>query len=319
MAKPIVTVTRRLPEAVEAELQDAFDTRLNPSDHPFGPVELRRALESSDGVLCTVTDRIDRAVLGGPPVRSRILANYGVGYNHIDLEAAGELGLVVTNTPGVLTEATAELTITLMLMVLRRATEGERELRAGKWTGWRPTHMVGQGLGGRTLGIIGMGRIGRSVAQRAIDGFGMRVVWYSRSSAAGAPGERRETLAELLAEADVVSLHAPATPETRHLIGRRELAAMRRGAVLINTARGTLVDEEALADALLEGTIHGAGLDVYEHEPSVHPRLLRAGNVVLLPHLGSATEEARAAMGWRALANLKAFFAGEPPPDPVSL
>jgi lactate dehydrogenase-like 2-hydroxyacid dehydrogenase len=320
MTRPIVTVTRRLPAIVEGELREFFDLRLNEDDLPLGRAELRRALESSDALLCTVTDPLDRAALGGAPIRARILANFGVGFNHIDLAAARELGLVVTNTPGVLTEATAELTMTLMLMVARRVTEGERELRAGKWTGWRPTHLIGRGLGGRTLGIVGMGRIGRSVARRAAAGLDMRVQYFTRTPRPedDALGQRCNSLDELLATSDVVSLHAPATSETRRMIGAGQLRRMRPDAVLINTARGDLVDEEALADALIEGVLHGAGLDVYAHEPSVHPRLLRAGNVVLLPHLGSATDEARVGMGRRAIDNLRAFFAGAPPPDLVS-
>ncbi|HEU4830212.1 MAG TPA: D-glycerate dehydrogenase [Gemmatimonadales bacterium] len=319
MTRPIVTVTRRLPQAVEAELREEFDVRLNTDDLPLDAAALRRALESSDALLCTVTDRLDRATLGPPPVRARIAANFGVGFNHIDLSAARDLGLVVTNTPGVLTEATAELAMTLMLMVARRVTEGERELRAGKWTGWRPTHLMGRGLGGRILGIVGMGRIGRSVARRAANGLGMRIEYFTRTPTQedDALGRRCESLAELLANADVVSLHAPATSETKRMIGAKELRQMKRDAVLINTARGDLVDEEALADALLEGALHGAGLDVYEHEPSVHPRLLRLDNVVLLPHLGSATEDARIGMGRRAIENLRAFFAGKEPPDRV--
>lgn len=319
MTRPIVTVTRRLPAPVEVELRESFDVRLNEDDLPMARAELRRALESSDALLCTVTDRLDRATLGDPPIRARILANFGVGFNHVDLAAARELGLVVTNTPGVLTEATAELAITLMLMVARRVTEGERELRAGKWTGWRPTHLIGRGLVGRTLGIIGMGRIGRSVARRAAAGLGMPVRYFTRTPGPedDALGHRCDSLAELLATSDVVSLHAPATAETRRMIGAEQLRQMRRDAVLVNTARGDLIDEEALADALIEGVVHGAGLDVYAHEPAIHPRLLRADNVVLLPHLGSATEEARVGMGRRALENLRAFFGGEPPPDAV--
>lgn len=320
MTRPIVTVTRRLPPVVEAELRDEFEARLNADDLPFGQAELRRALESSDAILCTVTDRLDRTALGAPPIRAGIAANFGVGFNHIDLAAARDLGLMVTNTPGVLTEATAELAIALMLMVARRVTEGERELRAGKWTGWRPTHLIGRGLAGRTLGIVGMGRIGRAVARRAAGGLGMNVIYHTRSPTAtdDALGQRRDSLEALLREADVVSLHAPATPDTRRMMGARELRFMRSDAVLINTARGDLVDEEALADALIEGVLHGAGLDVYEHEPSVHPRLLRLDNVVLLPHLGSATAEARIGMGRRALENLRAFFAGDAPPDVVT-
>jgi lactate dehydrogenase-like 2-hydroxyacid dehydrogenase len=320
MTRPIVTVTRRLPAVVEAELREEFEARLNGEDLPMGPAELRRALESSDALLCTVTDRLDRETLGEAPVRAGILANFGVGFNHIDLAAAATLRLIVTNTPGVLTEATAELAMTLMLMVARRVTEGERELRAGRWTGWRPTHLIGRGLAGRTLGIVGMGRIGRSVARRAAAGLGMQVIYHTRTPTPDddALGRRCGSLDALLDEAEVVSLHAPATRETRGMIGARELRRMRPDAVLINTARGDLVDEAALADALIEGVIHGAGLDVFEHEPSVHPRLLRLDNVVLLPHLGSATEEARIGMGRSAIRNLRAHFAGEMPPDVVS-
>ena len=226
---------------------------------------------------------------------------------------------IVTVTRRLPAVVEAELAITLMLMVVRRVTEGERELRAGKWSGWRPTHLIGRGLTGRTLGIVGMGRIGRSVARRAAGGLGMRVRYFTRTPRPedDVLGVRCDSLAELLAASDIVSLHTPATAETRRMIGATELRQMRPDAVLINTARGDLVDEEALADALIEGALHGAGLDVYEHEPSVHPRLLRVENVVLLPHLGSATEEARTGMGLRALENLRAFFAGEVPPDVV--
>ncbi|HLS47245.1 MAG TPA: D-glycerate dehydrogenase, partial [Gemmatimonadales bacterium] len=317
---PVVTVTRRLPEPVEAELREHFDARLNARDTPLGPDALREALESSDALLCTVTDRLDATVLSAPPVRARILANYGVGFNHIDLAAARALGLVVTNTPGVLTEATAELGITLMLMVSRRTGEGERELRTGRWTGWRPTHLVGRGLSGKTLGIVGMGRIGRAVAGMAARGLGMRVIYVTRSPGPedDALGSRAASLDELLSQSDVVSLHAPATPETRHLIDAAALGRMKRDAILINTARGDLVDESALARALTEGRIAGAGLDVYEQEPRVHPQLIGLENVVLLPHLGSATESARIAMGRRALENLRAFLAGGEPADVVA-
>jgi lactate dehydrogenase-like 2-hydroxyacid dehydrogenase len=302
-----VTVTRRLPATVEDELRQHFDLTGG-------------TLVESDGVLCTVTDRLDREVLGRAPLRCRILANFGVGFNHIDLAAAGALGLVVTNTPGVLTDATAELTLALMLMAARRTGEGEREVRSGSWRGWRPTHLMGVGLTGRTLGIIGMGRIGQAVAERAAQGLGMRVIFVTRNPETTSHfASRCGELEELLEEADVVSLHAPASAETRHLIDARALGRMRHTAILVNTARGDLVDEEALADALAQGTIRAAGLDVYEHEPAVSPRLLALENVVLLPHLGSATESARIAMGRRALENLRAFFAGERPPDQLPL
>ncbi len=319
MTRPIVQVTRLLPAAVENELAAEFDLRLNPADAPLGPDGLRAALAAADALLCTVTDRIDRDVLGAGPVRARILANFGVGHEHIDVAAAAERGIVVSNTPGVLTEATAELALMLMLMVARRAGEGERELRRGAWSGWRPTHLVGRAVAGRTLGIVGMGRIGRAVARSAQAGLGMRILYFTRSggSAGSLRAERCGTLDELLAEADFVSLHTPSTPETRHLIGAERLRRMRPQAFLINTARGDIVDERALAAALRDGTIAGAGLDVYEREPEVAAELLALENVVLLPHLGSATEDARLAMGRRAHANLRTFFAGGTPEDLV--
>ena len=319
-SKPVVMVTRRLPGPVEERLLSLFDARCNPADTPFDEPAMRRAMKDADAVVCTVSDRLPAAVLEVAGRRARIVANYGVGYNHIDLEAARRAALVVTNTPGVLTEDTADLAIALVLMVARRLGEGERQLRAGAWTGWRPTHMMGARVTGRTLGIVGMGRIGRAVAIRARAGFGMRVLYYNRSPVAElerAGAEPRETIEALLAESDFVSLHVPATPETRHLIDAARLACMKRSAFLINTARGDVVDESALEAALRGGTIAGAGLDVYEREPQVHGGLLDLENVVLLPHLGSATTESRIAMGEKVIENLVAFFAGRSPPDRV--
>jgi lactate dehydrogenase-like 2-hydroxyacid dehydrogenase len=269
-----------------------------------------------------VTDHLTAEVLSAQPRRARILANFGVGFNHIDTEAAKERGLSVSNTPDVLTEATADIAITLLLMVSRRTGEGERHVRSGAWTGWRPTHMLGSQVSGKVLGLIGMGRIARAVARRAHHGFGMRVIFHdpyppSPSEAASLGAEPRSTLDEVLEQADFVSLHCPATPETRHLMNRERLARMRRSAYLINTARGDVVDEAALVDALADGTIAGAGLDVYEQEPRVSPALLKMENVVLLPHLGSATKETRVAMGMRALENLRLFFSGAPLRDRV--
>jgi lactate dehydrogenase-like 2-hydroxyacid dehydrogenase len=280
-------------------------------------------MRDADALLCTVTDHVPADLFDTPDRRVRIVASFGVGVNNIDLAAARAHGVVVTNTPDVLTEDTADLAILLMLMVLRRAGEGERHLRAGAWTGWRPTHMLGTRLTGKTLGIVGMGRIGRAVARRASAGFAMPVLYHNRrrlsldeERAVGATW--RPSVDELLAESDVLSLHCPSTAETRGLIDADRLARMRPGAVLINTARGDVVDEAALADAVRRGVIAGAGLDVYEREPTVHPALLPLENVVLLPHLGSATAETREAMGVRAIENLAAFFRGEPPPDRVA-
>jgi lactate dehydrogenase-like 2-hydroxyacid dehydrogenase len=322
MTRPLVHVTRRLPEEVERQLAEHFDLALNLRDSPTDPDILGRALASADAVLCTVTDRLDGAVLrSAEPIRARILANFGVGYNHIDVAAARERGLVVTNTPGVLTDDTADVALALILMTARRLTEGERCLRAGAWAGWAPTQLLGMSLGGKTLGVVGFGRIGRAVARRAHLGLGMRVRYVSRTArpdADEALATAAPSLAALLAESDVVSIHAPATAETRHLIDAAALARMQPHAILVNTARGDLVDEAALAAALRAGTIAGAGLDVYEREPQVHPDLLGLENVVLLPHLGSATRETRRAMGERALANLVAFFDGREPADRVA-
>jgi lactate dehydrogenase-like 2-hydroxyacid dehydrogenase len=321
-ARPIVTVTRRLPPAVEAALATEFDAHLNREDVALDEAALRAAFSESDAVLPTVSDRLGAAVLGSAPLRARIIANFGVGTDHIDLRAAAARGLVVTNTPGVLTDCTADLTMALLLAVMRRLGEAERELRAGAWTGWRPTHMLGTRVSGKTLGIIGLGRIGQAVARRAHHGFGMRVLFHTLGPppaevwrALGA--EPRDSLEELLEECDVVSIHCPATPETRHLIAARRLALMRPEAFLINTARGDIVDEAALIEALRAGRLAGAGLDVYEGEPRVSPDLRAAPNVVLLPHIGSASLETRTAMGMRALDNLRAFFAGRTPPDVV--
>jgi lactate dehydrogenase-like 2-hydroxyacid dehydrogenase len=320
--RPTVVVTRRLPEPVEQELTRDFDARLNRDDRPLGPDGLKDALRNADALLCTVTDRLTADVLSAEPRRARMLANFGVGFNHIDTTAAKAQGLAVSNTPDVLTEATADIAITLLLMVSRRTGEGERHVRSGAWTGWRPTHMLGSQVSGKILGLIGMGRIARAVARRAHHGFGMRVIFHdpfppSPAEAAALGAEARRSLEDVLAEADFVSLHCPATPETRHLMNRERLAHMRRSAFLINTARGDVVDEAALVQALSTGTIAGAGLDVFEKEPQVSPALLSMENVVLLPHLGSATQETRIAMGMRAVENLRLFFSGAPLRDRV--
>lgn len=321
-ARPAVLVTRRLPEAVEHELAGLFDVTLNRDDTPLDSAQLRDALGRHDGLLCTVTDRIGAAVLDAEPLRTRILANFGVGFEHIDRAAAAARGIVVTNTPGVLTDDTADLAITLLLMAARRTGEGERLVRSGGWDGWRPTHHLGTRVTGKTLGIVGFGRIGRATAERARAGFGMRILVHTRRPPEPAEAQRLGvqvcgSLDELLAAADFVSLHVASTPETRHLIDSAALRAMRPHAILINTARGEVVDEAALAAALRDRRIDAAALDVYEREPQVHPDLLELENVVLLPHLGSATIEAREAMGRRAVANLRAFFSGEAVPDPV--
>ncbi|HXI21585.1 MAG TPA: D-glycerate dehydrogenase [Gemmatimonadales bacterium] len=322
-ARPRVIVTRRLPLPCEAEVGHRFDAVLNAEDRPLTATELVDALRTADALLPTVTDRITAEVLSAEPLKAKIIANFGVGFNNIDIAAARQRGLVVTNTPDVLTDDTADLAMTLLLTVARRAGEGERHVRGGQWTGWRPTHMLGARVTGKVLGLVGFGRIAKAVAHRAHHGFGMRVLYHDpyppRPEVAAALGaEGRDTVEAVLAEADFVSLHCPATPETRHLINADRLKAMQRHAFLINTARGDVVDEAALVAALNSGTIAGAGLDVFEREPTVSPGLLHLENVVLLPHLGSATMETRVAMGMRAIENLTLFFAGKPPRDRVA-
>jgi lactate dehydrogenase-like 2-hydroxyacid dehydrogenase len=270
-----------------------------------------------------VTDKVTAEVLAAEPRKARLIGNFGVGFNNIDVDAAKKRGLVVTNTPGVLTDCTADIAMTLLLMVARRAGEGERHVRARQWTGWRPTHMLSTKVTGKTLGCIGFGRIGRAVARRAHHGFGMKVIFHdpyppSEADIRAVGGERRESIDAVLKEADFVTLHCPATPETRHLMNKRTLKQMRPGAFLINTARGDVVDEAALVEALKAKTIAGAGLDVFENEPKVSEALLSMENVVLLPHLGSATTETRVAMGMTVIDNAVAFFAGKEPPNRVA-
>jgi lactate dehydrogenase-like 2-hydroxyacid dehydrogenase len=321
--RPTVVVTRRLPEAVERELMRDFDARLNAEDRPLGAEGLADAIRNADAILTTVTDKVTAEVLSAEPRRAKIVANFGVGFNNIDVEAAKARGVAVSNTPDVLTDATADLAITLLLMVARRTGEGERHLRGGQWTGWRPTHMMATHVSGKTLGLVGMGRIARAVARRAHHGFGMKVIYHDpfpppADVAAALGAEPRAELDAVLREADFVSLHCPATPETRHLMNRERLGLMRPDAFLVNTARGDVVDEAALVEALQQRKIAGAGLDVFEREPEVTRALLGMENVVLLPHLGSATTETRVAMGMRALENLRLFFGGKPLRDRVA-
>jgi lactate dehydrogenase-like 2-hydroxyacid dehydrogenase len=323
MAKPKVVITRKLPAATEERAKKLFDVELNASDVPLDAAALARAMREADGLLPCVADKITAELLATPGRKARIVANYGVGYNNIDVAAAKANGVVVTNTPDVLTEDTADLALTLMLATARRAGEGERELRSGKWTGWRPTHMLATRVHGKTLGLIGIGRIGRAVARRAHFGFGMKIIYHdpyplSEADAQALGAERKDSIEAVLNASDFVSLHCPATPETRHLMNAARLAQMRKGSILINTARGDVVNENDLIAALQAGTIGGAGLDVFEREPLVPAALVAMENVVLLPHLGSATTETRVAMGMRAIDNLEAFFGGTAPRDRVA-
>lgn len=317
-----VLVTRRWPERVEGQMAENFDVTLNDTDTPMSQAELAAAMGEFDILCPTVSDTIDADVINGGE-RVKLIANYGVGFDHIDLAAAKAKGIAVTNTPGVLTDATADIALTLMLMAARRAGEGERELRSGKWSGWRPTHLIGSALKGKVLGCVGFGRIGIATARRAHHGFGMKIAYFGRRECDPAIAKELDAeffsnLPELLANSDFVSLHVPGGSETANLINATSIAQMKQGAYLINTARGGVVDHSALADALKSGHLAGAGLDVYPAEPEVPASLKELENAVLLPHLGSANEETRTAMGLRALANANAFAQNAELPDQVA-
>ncbi|MBA4091566.1 MAG: D-glycerate dehydrogenase [Sphingobium sp.] len=318
--KPRILVTRKWPDRVQALIAERYDATFNDDDIALTSAQLAAAMRDFDALCPTITDRLDAGILGVAGRRVQIIANYGAGVDHIDLPAVRTAGLIATNTPGVLTDATADIAITLMLMTARRAGEGERELRAGQWTGWRPTHLLGTSLRGKTLGLVGFGRIAQAMAERARFGFGMNIVYFSRRP--GAQDDERRlgaryvpALTDMVAHSDVVSLHIPGGAETRNIIDAGIFARMAPHAILINTARGDVVDESALIDALETGRIGGAGLDVFAGEPHVSQRLRDAPNTVLLPHLGSATRETREAMGLRALANLDDWREGRVPRD----
>lgn len=312
-------VTRRMTERAEAAISAEFDADFRDETTPLTEAEALAALRDYDAVLPTLGDAFNASVLGAGGRRAGMLANFGAGYNHIDIEAARAAGVVVSNTPEVVTESTADIALTLILMTARRAGEGERLVRAGGWTGWHPTQMLGRHVSGATVGIVGMGRIGQAIARRCHYGFGMKVVFHNRSQVSGLGFPATQLpLSEVLAQADFVVLAVPGGGASRHLIGAPELAAMKRDGFLINIARGDVVDETALVAALQEDRIAGAGLDVYEHEPLVPQALVALENVVLLPHLGTATDEVRTAMALRALDNLRAWRAGQEPGDRVA-
>ena len=311
-AKPLLYVSRVLPDAVMTVVRERFTLFNEPLDTTPPPAALKSGLSQSMAAIVTLSDRVDADVLASAR-GLKIVANYAVGYNNIDVGAAREHGIIVTNTPDVLTDATADLTWALILATARRVVEGDRLVRQGQWSGWTPTQLLGAAVAGQTLGIIGMGRIGQAVARRA-SGFGMTVVYHShrRVESPAAATWECVSLPALLAASDILSIHAPLTPNTRHLIGTREFAQMRRTAILINTARGPIVDESALVTALADGTIAGAGLDVFENEPRLHPRLGSFAQVVLLPHLGSATMAARVEMGMMCIRNIDEVLSGRP-------
>lgn len=311
-------ITRPLPPAAEAAAQARFDVTSRPLTSPLTAEELRAALRDYDAVLPTLGDLFKADVFADvPSPRARILANFGVGYNHIDAEAARAAGIAVTNTPGAVTDATADVALTLILMTARRAGEGERTLRAGQWTGWHPVQYLGTHVTGKTVGIIGMGRIGKAIARRCHFGFGMEVVFHNRSAVADPGLPARQVPIEQAMAADFVVAAVPGSPATRHMINAETLALMAPHGIFVNIARGDVVDEAALVAALQAGRIRGAGLDVYEFEPKVHPGLLAMENVTLLPHLGTAVLEVRAAMGLMAVSNLVAWLEGRPLPNQV--
>lgn len=322
MAKPSVLVTRRLPDAVHERLRRDYDARLNQDDHLMGPDELLQRAADVDAILPCHTERFDAALIQALPRRVRIIANFSVGVDHVDLQAAAAAGVVVTNTPDVLSDATAEIALLLALGAARRASEGERLVRSGNWRDWSPAFMVGRQLTGRRVGLVGMGRVGQ-VAARRYAGFDMPVHYHNRKRLPEAVEQAlgatyHPDLESLLAVAEVLSLHCPATPETRGLLDARRLACLPQGAIVVNTARGALVDDDALLAALASGQVSAAGLDVFNDEPGGDPRYRECDNVFLLPHIGSATRETRDAMGFRALDNLDAWFAGRPPGDRVA-
>jgi len=320
-SKAKMIVTRRMPDAVEAQMRDLFDTTLNSEDTPLTKDQLIQAVHEADILAPTVTDQLTDEVINEAGPQLKLIANFGVGVNHIDLEAAKAKGIAVSNTPDVLTEDTADLTMALILMVCRRLGEGERMVRANSWTGWTPTQLMGQRVTAKKLGIIGMGRIGAAVARRA-RGFDMDIHYHNRRPVDPAIDTELQAtywddLDAMLSHVDIVSINSPYTPETANLLSRDRLSKMKPGAYLVNTARGGIVDEEALIDLIKSGAIGGAGLDVFDGEPAVNPAFQEMDEVVLLPHLGSATVEGRVAMGEKVIANALAMLAGEPLLDPV--
>lgn len=320
-SKPVVIVTRTLPRDVETRMMELFEARLNADDSPMSADQIVAAAEGADVLVPTVTDRIDADLISRLPESVRLIANFGVGVNHIDLDAAAGRKIVVTNTPGVLTDDTADLTAALLLAAPRRLVEGERLVRSGQWHGWSPTFMIGHRISGKRLGIIGMGRIGQAVARR-MQGFGMTVHYHNRKRLhAEIESELEatywESLDQMLAHMDFISINCPHTKETHHLLNEERLGLLKPHAFVVNTARGEIIDEAALARMLADRRIAGAGLDVYEREPEIDPGLLKLDNVVLAPHLGSATHEGRVAMGEKVIVNIRSFVDRHSPPDRV--
>ena len=321
--KPLVIVTRRLPELVETRLMELFNTKLSIDDKPFSKKQLIDAVKEADILVPTVTDKIDTDVLEASSKKLKLIANFGNGTDHINIETAQKKNIIVTNTPGVLTEDTADMVMGLLLAVPRKVIAGENLIRSGKWEGWSPTHMMGRRIWGKRLGIIGMGSIGQAVARRAI-GFGLNIHYHNRNRLPDVIEESHqatfwEDLDQMLPKMDIISVNCPSTPETYHLLSRERLSSLQTHSYIINTSRGKVINEEALADLLSEGKIAGAGLDVFEREPSVSKVLLGAPNTVLLPHMGSATVEARIEMGEKVIVNIQTLLNGHRPPDRIIL
>jgi glyoxylate reductase len=319
--RPSVRVTRTLLPAVEKRMAELFDTRFNADDVPLTRDALVAAMADCDVLVPTVTDTIDASIIAAAPPRLKLIASYGAGVNHIDLAAAKAKGIMVTNTPGVFTDDTADLTMALILNVPRRLGEGHRAMRNGEWSGWSPTGMLGHRIGGKTLGIIGLGRIGEAVAMRA-KAFGMNIIYNKRSRLPASVEDELGVTFEpdidrLVARSDIITLHCPLTADTDKIINAERIAHMKPNAYVINSSRGELIDEDALIEALQSGRIAGAGLDVYTHEPAVDSRFLSIPNAVLLPHLGSATVEGREASGERVITNIRVWADGHRPPDQV--
>ena len=320
-SRPRVVVTRKLMPETEQRMSELFDVRLNTADRPLTRDELCEAVATAHVLVPTITDALDAELIGRAGADLGLIANFGVGTNHIDLAAARERRIAVTNTPGVLTDDTADLAMGLIVMAARRFANGMAVVREGTWAGWTPSTLLGHRIAGRRLAILGMGRIGQAVAHRA-RAFGLEIVYHNRhrlpASLENMLGARYEPdLGRLIAGADILSLHCPFSAETRHVLSAERIAAMKPGAIVVNTARGELTDEAALAEALVDGRLAAAGLDVFENEPALDPRLAAAPNLVVLPHLGSATYEGRSAMGDRVIANIQSWVDGHRPPDQV--
>jgi glyoxylate reductase len=316
-----VVVTRKLPEAVETRMRELFEVQLNDTDTAMSQDDLARAIATADVLVPTVTDRIDQKLLAHAGERLKLIANYGAGFDHIDVETARRRGILVSNTPGVLTEDTADMTMALILAVPRRIKEGMDLIQSGDWQGWSPTAIMGHRIWGKRLGIVGMGRIGQAVARRA-RAFGLQIHYHNRRRLhedieAELDATYWESLDQMLARMDIVSVNCPHTPATFHLLSARRLKLMKPSAYIVNTARGEVIDENALTRMLVRGELAGAGLDVFEHAPAVNPRLMGLPNVMLLPHMGSATEEGRIDMGEKVIINIKTFADGHRPPDQV--